>query len=200
MLINELKNYRIILGSRSPRRAQLLKDTGIRFELVHYHVKEKYPASLQGQDIAIYLAGQKSDAYPGNLGERDILITADTIVWCGNEVLHKPEKPSDAIRMLNTISGKTHQVYTGVCIRTAAEKRVFCASTDVTFCELTGEEIRYYVEKYKPFDKAGAYGIQEWIGYVGVERIEGSYFNVMGLPVHHLYLELKDLLASKTQE
>ncbi len=197
MLINQLKDYRIILGSRSPRRAQLLKDTGIRFELVHFHAKENYPDALQGKEIALYLAEHKSSAYPGALGEKDILITADTIVWCNGEVLHKPEKASDAIRMLKKISGRTHQVYTGVCIRTRNETRSFVASTDVTFCELTGDEIRYYVEKYKPYDKAGAYGIQEWIGYVGVERIEGSYFNVMGLPVHHLYLELKDMLESK---
>jgi len=194
MLIHHLNNYRVILGSRSPRRAQLLKDTGIKFELVHYHVKEKYPTKLAGSDIARYLAEHKSMAYPNELREHDILITADTIVWCGGEVLHKPSKPLEAIHMLEKISGQTHQVYTGVCIRTTEEKRVFHAATDVTFCELTNEEIKYYVEKYKPYDKAGAYGIQEWIGYVGVERIEGSYFNVMGLPIHQLYLELKSLL------
>jgi len=189
-MLEHLQKYDIILGSASPRRKELLKGLDIPFQSVSIDVEETYPDQLVGVDIPMYLAQKKANAYP--LQDNTLLITADTIVWHEFTVYGKPKDKNDARRMLKTLSGKMHQVITGVCIKTKQRKRVFHVISDVYFAAFTDEEIEYYLEHYSPYDKAGAYGIQEWIGYVGVERIEGSYFNVMGLPVQRLYNELKN--------
>ena len=189
-MLEHLQKYDIILGSASPRRKELLKGLDIPFQSVSIDVEETYPDQLVGVDIPMYLAQKKANAYP--LQDNTLLITADTIVWHEFTVYGKPKDKNDAQRMLKTLSGKMHQVITGVCIKTKQRKRVFHVISDVYFAAFTDEEIEYYLENYSPYDKAGAYGIQEWIGYVGVERIEGSYFNVMGLPVQRLYNELKN--------
>lgn len=182
----------IILASNSPRRRELLSGLGLDFEVrVLPGIDESHPAELQGGDIPLYISKKKADAYLASLQPDELLITADTIVWLDGEVLEKPKDEADACRMLHELSGKTHQVFTGVCL-TITEKQVsFSCRSDVTFCQLTDEEINHYVQCYRPLDKAGAYGVQEWIGYVGVERIEGSFFNVVGLPVQRLYQALK---------
>lgn len=189
-MLEHLQKYDIILGSASPRRKELLKGLDIPFQSVSIDVEETYPDQLVGVDIPMYLAQKKANAYP--LQDNTLLITADTIVWHEFTVYGKPKDKNDVRRMLKTLSGKMHQVITGVCIKTKQRKRVFHVISDVYFAAFTDEEIEYYLEHYSPYDKAGAYGIQEWIGYVGVERIEGSYFNVMGLPVQRLYNELKN--------
>ena len=189
-MLDHLKKYDIILGSTSPRRKELLQGLDIPFQVVPINVEETYPDQLVGVDIPMYLAQKKADAFP--LQNNTLLITADTIVWHEFTVYGKPKDKDDALHMLKTLSGKMHQVITGVCIKTKQRKRVFHVISDVYFAAFTDEEIEYYLEHYSPYDKAGAYGIQEWIGYVGVERIEGSYFNVMGLPVQRLYNELKN--------
>lgn len=192
MILNNLDKYRIILASNSPRRKQLLGDLGVEFEVLTMDTEEVYPEGLSMKEIPVYLAELK--AKPFEIKEDNwLVITADTIVWCDGEVLTKPNDADDAKRILQKLSGKKHQVLTGVCIKTKDNKRSFYSSTDVYFKELADNEIDYYIEHYKPFDKAGAYGIQEWIGYIGIEKIEGSYFNVMGLPVQHLYEELKKI-------
>ena len=192
MILKNLDKYRIILASNSPRRKQLLADLGVEFEVLTMDTEEVYPEGLSMEEIPVYLAELK--AKPFEIKEDNwLVITADTIVWCDNEVLTKPADAADAIRILKKLSGKKHQVLTGVCIKTKGAKRSFFSSTDVYFKQLSDHEIDYYIEHYKPFDKAGAYGIQEWIGYIGIEKIEGSYFNVMGLPVQHLYEELKKI-------
>ena len=191
MLNQKFKEYNIILASKSPRRKDLLSELNIDFKLISLkHIEEKYPDNINNEEIAVFLAKLKADAFINNLSNKDIVITADTIVLLNDNVMNKPKDKNDAIEMLTNISGNKHRVITGVCI-TSKEKRVsFSAKTDVYFRKLTNKEITYYVDKYKPYDKAGAYGIQEWIGYIGVEKIEGSYFNVMGLPVQKLYDEL----------
>ena len=182
----------IVLASNSPRRRELLAGLGIEFEVrVLPDIDESYPADLPVMQIAEYIAHEKASAYLLTMKDNDIVITADTVVIIGNEVLGKPKDEEDAKRMLRLISGKTHQVVTGVCLTTTKLQRHFSVSTDVTFKNLPENEINYYITKYKPFDKAGAYGIQEWIGYVGVTSLNGSYFNVMGLPVQKLWEELK---------
>ena len=192
MLPDLTPSYELLLASRSPRRAALMKELGIPFRVVETgHTDESYPPGLSGGAIARYLAEQKSDAYTGNLGTRQVLITADTIVWHGGRELGKPGNREEALEMLRQLSGDTHQVYTGVCLRSARNRTSFVVGTDVTFASLEEGEMEYYVDRFRPFDKAGAYGIQEWIGYVAVEKIVGSYFNVMGLPVHRVYCELK---------
>ncbi len=181
-----------ILGSNSPRRRELLAGLGIDFEVrVAKDVDESYPATLVAEQIPLYISQQKAKAYV--LSPDDVLITADTIVWLDGCVLGKPVDEADAVRMLHQLSGQTHQVFTGVTIRFDGETHSFAAASDVTFASLTDEEINYYVKNFRPLDKAGAYGIQEWIGYVGVTGLRGSYFNVMGLPVQKLYSELKKL-------
>jgi septum formation protein len=195
MLTEYLRKYRIILASKSLRRQQLLREMGIDFEIVIKDFDESYPAGLNGEQIARYVAESKSGAFAGSLKQNEIVITADTIVWCSNEVLGKPENESDAIRMIRAISGRTHDVITGVSILTADRKVVFTETTSVTFRQMSESEIHYYVDKYAPYDKAGAYGIQEWIGLAACTRIEGSYFNVVGLPVHALYIELEKLIS-----
>lgn len=191
MSIEKLNSYRIILASKSPRRHDLLKDLGLHFEVdVEDGISEDYPGELRGGEIADYLAQSKSLAYKRSLTDRDILITADTIVWHRDHVLGKPADKNEAYNILRELSGDTHVVYTGVCIRSARMQSTFVSETSVKFSHLTDEEINYYIRHFKPFDKAGAYGIQEWIGSVAVESINGSYFNVIGLPVQRLYHEL----------
>lgn len=191
-MLENLAAYRIILGSNSPRRRELLAGLDLSFDVhVIPGLEENYPDSLQPQEIPVFLSKQKAEAYLSTLEDQVLLITADTIVWNETEVIGKPKDREDAIRMLRSLSGHEHQVVTGVCLTTTKKQETFSVVSSVRFASLTDEEIIYYVDKYKPFDKAGAYGIQEWIGYVGVESISGSFYNVMGLPVQRLYQELK---------
>lgn len=181
-----------MLASQSPRRSALMKELGIPFRVVESgHGEEEYPKHLSGGDIARYLAEHKSDAYASALEDHQILLTADTIVWHQDRELGKPADREEALEMIAALSGDTHQVFTGVCLRSKDKRRAFYAKTDVRFANLGRNEIEHYVDRYKPFDKAGAYGIQEWIGHIAVEHIVGSYFNVMGLPVQKVYSELK---------
>lgn len=180
---------KIILASNSPRRKELLAGLGVDFEVkVIKGVDESYPETIPAKDVAEYIAREKAEAY--DVADGELIITADTVVIVGNDILGKPKDAADARRMLREISGRTHQVVTGVCMTTSSEQRHFSVSTDVTFKTLTDEEIDFYVSKHKPFDKAGAYGIQEWIGYIGVTGLYGSYYNVMGFPVQRVYEEL----------
>ncbi|MCR4959333.1 MAG: Maf-like protein [Prevotella sp.] len=190
-MLDNLKNYRIILASNSPRRRELLSGLGIDYE-VHTlpGIDESYPADLPVEQIAEYIAAEKAAAYQKQMAVDELLITADTIVVVAGEVMGKPHDADDARRMLHKLSNCTHQVITGVCLTTTEKQRRFSVKTDVTFKALTDEEIDYYITHYRPFDKAGAYGIQEWIGYIGVTGLNGSYFNVMGLPVQRIYTEL----------
>lgn len=192
--MDNLKKYRIVLASNSPRRRELLAGLGIDFEVrVLPDIDESYPeGKLATADIPRYIAEKKAEAYLDCMGSDELIITADTVVIVGDEVLGKPADGDEARVMLGKISGRTHQVVTGVCIVTCGRRTSFSVSTDVTFKVLTDEETDYYISEYRPFDKAGAYGIQEWIGYVGVTGLEGSYFNVMGLPVQRIYSELLD--------
>ena len=190
-MFENLNKYHIILASNSPRRRELLSGLGIDFEVkVLPDIQENYPASLPVKDIAQYIAKEKADAYRSELSTSDLVITADTVVIVDDEVMGKPADASDAFRMLRKLSGRKHQVITGVCLLTTTSQRLFSVVTDVAFKELSDNEIQYYISHYRPFDKAGAYGIQEWIGYIGVTGIEGSYFNVMGFPVQRVYREL----------
>ena len=194
-MVDFLRDHKIILASQSPRRQQLLKDSGLDFEIVVKEYNETYPGHLRGQDIALFVARQKADLFRNVLSHKEIVITADTIVWCNNQVLGKPVDASDARRILMEISDNTHEVITGVCILSMNKEKSFSVSTKVTFEALSDEEIDYYIRNFSPFDKSGAYGIQEWIGIIACSRIEGSYFNVVGLPVHELYKELKEFLT-----
>jgi septum formation protein len=189
-MLSELLKYRLVLASKSPRRQQLLKGLGVEFEIRTRDTDESFSNALQNEEIALYLAEVKADAMSDTLKTGELIVTADTIVCLGNEVLNKPSDAEEACKMLKALSGQMHRVYTGVCLTTLEKQRLFFDETKVFFRNLTEEEIAYYVENYRPYDKAGSYGAQEWMGYVGVERIEGSYFNVMGLPVHKLYTEL----------
>lgn len=190
-MLENLKKYKVILASNSPRRKELLSGLGIQYEVKTLPgIEETYPATLGGEEIPLYLARKKAEAYRSGMQPDELILTADTIVWLDGVVMGKPKDSEEARAMLSSLSGKTHQVITGVCLTAATFQKGFSTVTDVTFDELTEEEIDYYVEKYRPMDKAGSYGIQEWIGFVGVQRIEGSYFNVMGLPVQRLYKEL----------
>ncbi len=169
---------------------------GIDFEVMPLSVDEFYPNNLKGEDIALYLSELKAKAFVfDNEYQNVLLITADTIVWLDGEVLPKPKNYSDAVRILTKLSGRVHKVITGVTLRTKEKMHSFHSTTKVWFKELTKEEIDYYIENFKPFDKAGAYGIQEWIGYIGIEKIEGSYFNVVGLPVQRVYVEVLDFIG-----
>lgn len=190
-MLSHLKNYHIILGSKSPRREELLQGLNVPFETVLIDVDETYPREIVGVDIPMYLAEKKANAYNEKLAENEMLITADTIVWLEGKVYNKPKDKADATVMLKNLSGKTHQVITGVCISTKNKRKTFHVISEVRFARLTSQEIDFYVDNYTPYDKAGAYGVQEWIGFIGVEYIEGSYFNVMGLPIQRLYTELK---------
>lgn len=190
-MLGNIEKYHIILASNSPRRRELLAGLGVPFEVkVLPDIEENYPADLPVADIAEYIAREKADAYRQLIGKHDLVITADTIVVVGDEVMGKPHDADDACRMLRKLSNRTHQVITGVCLTTADKQRQFSVKTDVTFKSLSEEEIAHYVNHYQPFDKAGAYGIQEWIGYIGVTSLQGSYFNVMGLPVQRIYTEM----------
>ena len=191
-MLDNLKKYRLILASNSPRRKELLAGLGLDYEVRTLpDVDESYPESLQGGDIPLYISRVKADAYKPMLQPDELMITADTIVWMDGMVLGKPRNKFGAIEMLRQLSGGVHYVYTGVSITTQTRQESFYVATEVRFANLTDEEIEYYVDTYQPMDKAGAYGVQEWIGYIGVENIQGSYFNVMGLPVQRLYTELK---------
>lgn len=184
----------IILASNSPRRRELLAGLDLDFEVkVLPDIDESYPKDLPAAEVAGYISREKADPYRALIGEDDLVITADTVVIVGNEVLGKPKDADEARRMLQLISGRTHHVITGVCLLTTDKEHSFSVTTDVTFKQLSDDEITYYIEHYKPFDKAGAYGIQEWIGYIGVTSINGSYFNVMGLPVQRLWEEIKKI-------
>lgn len=190
--------YKIVLASASPRRKELLAGLDIDYSIrVLDNIDESSPSHLQGEDIPLFISGKKADAYMETLANDELLITADTIVYVDSEVLGKPTTPQDAVNMLKKLSGKWHQVITGVVLSTKEKRHSFAVTTQVKFAELTEVEIEYYVNRYSPLDKAGAYGIQEWIGYIGVERIEGSYFNVVGLPVQRLYQELKQFVSGK---
>lgn len=195
MLLEKIKNYNIYLASQSPRRQNLLKQLGINFNIaVRINFDENYPNSLEKEEIAMYLSDKKSFAYKHLIKENRVLITADTIVWLNGTVLGKPKDKSEAVEMLNILSGKKHSVITGITLKTTTKHHTFFCLTDVWFKNLINKEISYYVDNFKPFDKAGAYGIQEWIGQIAVEKIEGSYLNVVGLPIQKLYSELDAFL------
>lgn len=187
-----VEGYQVILASNSPRRKELLGGLGISFKVrTLQDIDESYPDTLRGEEIPIYISGKKAEAYRQTMADDELIITADTIVYDHNKVLGKPRNREEAIHMLRELSGHAHEVITGVSIVTKEKTVQFASTSKVFFAALTDEEIAYYVDAYQPFDKAGAYGIQEWIGFVGVTRIEGSYFNVMGLPIQRLYTELK---------
>ncbi len=190
MLHEKLKDYKIILGSQSPRRQLLLKGLDIPFEVKVKETEENFPPHLKREDIAIYLCKKKAAAFENDIDDKTLLITADTIVWINEHILNKPKDHADGVEILTELSGKMHEVITGVCLKTKNKTSSFYALTKVFFKELSLKEIEYYISNYKPWDKAGAYGAQEWIGYVAIEKIEGSYFNVMGLPTRMLYEEL----------
>ena len=177
-------DIKLVLASRSPRRQELLRDMGYDFIIRTVEVDEEYDQSLKAAEIAEFLAGKKADAQKSLLGTNEIVLTSDTVVWCGDESLAKANNREEAEKMLRKISGKSHEVITGVCLLSSMHREVFSSTTLVTFRDLTDEEIDYYIQHYRPFDKAGAYGIQEWIGMWAIEKIEGSYFNVVGLPTH----------------
>ncbi len=194
MILENLQKYKVKLASNSPRRRELLSGLGIDYEVkVLPGINETYPELLRSEEIPVYIAREKADAYRKDMDADELIITADTIVYVDGEVLGKPEDEADACRMLKKLSGRTHQVITGVCLTTAEFQKTFASVTEVTFASLSEEEIHYYVSRYRPFDKAGAYGVQEWIGYVAVASIQGSFYNVMGLPVQRLYQELSSL-------
>ena len=189
MLNNQLKNKNIILASGSPRRQQFLKDLKLDFTIQLKEVEEIYPQELKGKEIVKYLAKLKASPFT-SLSKDDILITADTIVWHEGEMLGKPNSEEEAIKMLQSLSGKVHKVYSGVCLKSENKELVFSDTTKVYFKKISLAEIQFYVTNFKPLDKAGSYGIQEWIGLIGVDKIKGSYFNVMGFPVHKFYKEI----------
>ena len=196
LLTRLLKDKKVILASGSPRRHELLRGPGIEFTIdTENSFREEYPPELHHTKIPQYLAIGKSHGFHRPLSENEILITADTMVLCGNDIMGKPKSRTEAMAMLKELQENRHTVLTGVCIRSAAKERAFTCSSTVWFGKLTNEEIEYYIDNYKPYDKAGSYGVQEWIGYVAIKGIEGSYFNVMGLPVQRLYTELKRFVA-----
>ena len=190
-ILENLQSYNLILGSASPRRNELLAGLGIEFKVQTIDVEETYPSHLRGCEIPMYLAEKKADAFLPRLTDNSLLITADTIVLLDEKVLGKPENKEQAHEMLKLLSGKSHSVITGVSLTSSTRRRTFHSVSEVHFAVLSDPEIEYYLDTFKPYDKAGSYGIQEWIGYVGVEQINGSFYNVMGLPVQHLYSELK---------
>ncbi len=185
----QFRNQKIILGSGSPRRKELLSLLDVKFKTISLNVNEDFPKELSKEKIVKYLCEKKSLAY--SLKQNEILITADTIVWVNNKVLNKPHNVTEAKSMLKALSGVMHSVYTGVCIRSINQKVIFSDCSKVYFQKLSTQEVDYYIKKYKPFDKAGSYGVQEWLGAIGIAKIQGSYFNVMGLPVHLVYQHLK---------
>jgi len=193
MILRNLDGKKIILASQSPRRKELLQGIGLNFEiLVKENIDEDFDPQMPFDQVAQFLAEKKAQAYIDIIDNSTILITADTIVCTNSEILNKPADEQEARYMLNQLSGKKHKVITGVCIKSVKKQKCFSVESSVYFAGLNQEEIDYYISNYKPFDKAGAYGIQEWIGYIGIKRIEGSFFNVMGLPIHMVYNELKN--------
>jgi septum formation protein len=194
MIFEGLNRYRIILASRSPRRQQLLLELGLPFDVVIRDYNETCPENLTGEAIPLFLAREKAMSFRNEISDNEIVITADTIVWCNNKVLGKPVDPDDARRMITELSGNTHEVITGVTLLSSGKEKTFSDTTRVKFEALTEEEITYYIDTFKPYDKAGAYGIQEWIGVAACSHIEGSYFNVVGLPVQKLYKELQEFI------
>lgn len=201
-MLEDLKKYSVVLASNSPRRKELLSGLGVNFSVKTLpDVDESFPDTLKGEEIPLFIARKKADAYKvlfssvnsNEVEEPLLVITADTIVWLEDEVLGKPANATEARVMLSKLSGKKHQVITGVCLTTASWQKSFAAVSEVQFSSLTEEEMDYYIHNYCPYDKAGAYGVQEWIGFIGVESIQGSYFNVMGLPIQRLYRELKTI-------
>jgi len=190
-MFENLKDYRIILASKSPRRKQLLSGLNIPFDVATLEVEEVYPDNLTMEEIPVFLAKLKAEPFLAEIKNNTLVITADTIVWIDGEVLGKPFDHSHAVEMLRKLSGRKHTVVTGVCLTSKSKQVSFSSLTDVWFKELSEEEIEYYLSSYHPYDKAGSYGVQEWIGYIAIDRIEGSYFNVMGLPVQRLYEELR---------
>jgi septum formation protein len=191
MINHRLQKYRLILASQSPRRQYLLKELGLDFEIIPTKVKENFPGYLAPFEIAVFLAELKASSFENaRMDPKALIIAADTIVCIENEILGKPANYKEAVNMLRKLSGKKHDVITAVCLKSKNKKKTFHVVSSVYFKELTAEEIDYYIENFQPFDKAGGYGVQEWIGYIGISRIEGSFFNVMGLPVKELYEEL----------
>ena len=196
-----LRHYNLLLGSKSPRRQDLLKALGLQYTLVDIDVEEIYPIHLQGAEIARYLCELKADAYNNSLlAEDSILVTADTIVWLDGKYIGKPSGKEEAIEMLKQLSGKQHSVFSGICLKSSERKVVFHAHTLVKFRELSSDEIEYYVNHHKPFDKAGSYGIQDWIGYIGITGIEGCYYNVMGFPVEMFYEKLTQFITESIKQ
>lgn len=193
MLNDKLKDYNIILASASPRRHAFLKSMNIDFEVRLHPVEEVYPDTLKGTEITDYLAILKAQAFKNQLKEKDILITSDTIVWLDGKAVEKPKDKDDAFIMISSLSNKTHEVMTSICFTQSTQQKVVNTTTKVTFKALSDEEIWYYINTYEPLDKAGAYGIQEWIGAIGITNIEGSYNNVVGLPTHLLYETLNTI-------
>lgn len=193
MLATKLSNYNIILASNSPRRQELIKDLNVPFSIKTKEIEEVYPLSLKASEITDFLADLKSKPFEEALTKKDLLITSDTIVWHNNKAFGKPKDYKEAFQMLKELSDNTHKVITSICISNKNFKKIFNDTTSVTFKKLTDDEVHYYIENYQPFDKAGSYGIQEWIGKIAITKIEGSYFNVMGFPVHKLYKELINL-------
>lgn len=188
----KITNYKVLLASNSPRRKELLQGIDIDFEIkVLPDIDESYPASLPVEEVAEFIAEKKASSYTNNLKEDELLITADTVVILDGAIFGKPNNKEEANAMLTALSGKAHRVISGVCLATLEKQVSFSVTSEVLFSELSNEEIEYYINRYSPFDKAGSYGIQEWIGYIGVEHLSGSYFNIMGLPIQRLYRELK---------
>jgi len=196
MPLSKFQNFKILLASQSPRRKFLIGELGFPFETIsNRDVEEVFPPNLKREEIALFLAELKANAYKDLLiDNKTIIITADTIVWLENEILHKPKDKADAVNILKKLSGKMHEVITGVSICSKYKNNTFCSITKVYFENLKDEEIEHYLENYKPYDKAGAYGVQEWIGYIGVKKIEGSFFNVMGLPIQKVYKVLEKMV------
>ena len=196
ILHQRLKSYHLILASQSPRRQQLLSEAGLEYELSpRFECEEIFPNDLPASEVAEYLSRLKSEAYPQVLADGDILLTADTVVVAEERILGKPTDKDDAFAMLRMLSGREHEVITGVTLRSTKQTKSFSAHSKVRFRQLSDEEISYYIETYSPMDKAGSYGIQEWIGYVGIEGIEGSFFNVMGLPIQRVWCELEKFIG-----
>ncbi len=192
----DLQGRRIVLASKSPRRHELMKGLGIPFEVRTKEVDESFSSELTGKEIPEFLAAKKADAFRQELTEEEILITSDTVVWLGDRVFNKPQTRNEAVEMITELSGRTHEVITAICISSTKKRVVTSETTKVHFGEIGKEAIKWYVDKYEPMDKAGAYGIQEWIGYVGIDRIEGSFYNVMGFPTRLFYLELAKFINS----
>lgn len=196
--LNELLEYRIILASKSPRRLSLLKQMGFKVEVVRFDVEEDHPFNIEYSSIPEYLAEKKAKVFDINkLEDKEILLTADTMVFFNTQTVDKPKDKEDAISLLKKLSNQTHQVITGCSLKTKSHTKSFSVKTEVSFKQLTNEEIIYYVENYKPYDKAGSYGIQEWIGLIGVEKIQGCYYNVMGLPTQEIFNQINHIINTK---